>query len=86
LGNLTVQNTQLLVKHLHALINSQDENFQKLALTCLLKVNKKGEGNLTAKYPKYVKLLEGLADDKEYYNMIPIIIHGSEGKDYVAEE
>ena len=51
-----------------------------------MKVNKKGEGNLTAKYPKYIKLLEGLTDDKEYYNMIPIIIHGSEGKDYVEDE
>jgi len=52
-----------------------------LALACLLKTSKKqaetGGKNLTIKYPKYAKLLEGLTDDKSYTDMIPIIFHGS---------
>jgi hypothetical protein len=68
---------------LHLLIDNRDETFQKLTLACLLKTSKRqaetGGKNLTIKYPKYAKLLEGLTDDKTYVDMIPVIFHGSHG-------
>jgi hypothetical protein len=74
---------------LHLLIDNRDETFQKLALACLLKTSKKqadtGGKNLTIKYPKYAKLLEGLTDDKAYADMIPIIFHGSHSAEREGE-
>jgi hypothetical protein len=34
------------------------------------------EKNKTLKYPKYQRLLEGLADDKNYVDMMPVIAYG----------
>jgi hypothetical protein len=34
------------------------------------------EKNKTLKYPKYQRLLEGLADDKTYIDMMPVIAFG----------
>jgi hypothetical protein len=50
----------------------------------LLKTSKKAsttkqegdETNKTLKYPKYQRLLEGLADDKQYVDMMPVIAFG----------
>ena len=52
---------------------------QKNALTCLLKCSKKQDSfvNKTVKLPKYAKLLEGLADDLKFRDMIPIINFGT---------
>ena len=52
-----------------------DDKLQKLVLTGLLKVSKKGE-NKTVKLPKYAKLLEGLLDDVNFKEMITVIAHG----------
>ena len=61
------------------LLSSQESSLQKNVLSCLLKCSKKSDSfkNKTAKLPKYAKLLEGLADDLKFRNMIPIINYGS---------
>ena len=63
-----------------ALLTSAENSLQKNVLACLLKCSKKTSDsfhNKTAKMPKYAKLLEGLADDLKFRNVIPLINYGS---------
>ena len=79
LNKLSPAQTENLIRIMTRLLSSQESSLQKNALTCLLKCSKKTTTfvNTTAKLPKYAKLLEGLADDLKFRNMIPIINYGS---------
>ena len=61
------------------LLTSQESSLQRNVLTCLLKCSKKTDSflNRTAKLPKYAKLLDGLADDTKFKEMLPVINYGS---------
>lgn len=79
LNKLNNQHSELLISHYMELLQTADDNMQKLVLQGLMKVSKKHDfANKTIKLPKYLKLLEGLTDDIKFKDMIPIIAHGSQ--------